>query len=669
MLTGGREPGDARRDGRAATSTALAARRAGGGHGDDDRRGRPRHRLPARGGRAPDGRRPLASAGRREQALLAPCAEMARGFYFDYPGGRLDQALGPHRRRPGAAGADRGRGLARCSRPSGAASAPRSSPTPGRYHAVPGGGAGGGGAVGVGRHALARPGLLILWWRLTSLAGPGRLGRGGGPRARGAPRDRRRRRAPTSAYRITAGSRARLAAAIGDTGTALARIDAARARPPASTATRTRSRRCCASWCWRPWTCATTSWPATLAEEAVAAADRYGLDWFRARASLLSAFVHHGTPLGDRRLADALALTRRARPGGAVGRGASARGRRPCSPARSREDLPGRRPRRRPLAARAGREVLHDGVDRPRRPPGGAAPASPTRWTRRPTSTPRPCALPPGRGRPGGRRRRRARARGAGAPAAPRRSGSRRSAACASTAPGRGCPTRRSRRAKARALLGALVCAGRARRPPRPPARAPLARAAPERGARALDTTLHELRRTLEPLASAALRGLARRPRGRALPPRPGRPRLLGRRRVPGAGPRRGRRDRRASPSGGCCAAETLWRGDFLPDFPYEPWSEDTRRELERERVALLERLAAALAEMGPPGRRHRALPPAHRRRPRAGGLAPLPDARLRPGRRAGPGPAPVPRLPGHPARPPRRRASPETRELYASLL
>ena len=48
--------------------------------------------------------------------------------------------------------------------------------------------------------------------------------------------------------------------------------------------------------------------------------------------------------------------------------------------------------------------------------------------------------------------------------------------------------------------------------------------------------------------------------------------------------------------------AETLWRGDFLPDFPYEPWSEDIRRELEHERVALLERLAAALMDTGRPG-------------------------------------------------------------------
>ena len=65
----------------------------------------------------------LASAGRRELALLAPCAEMVRGYYFDYPEGRLD---------PGAARLDDG--LARiapievesrsCSRPSAAATAP-----------------------------------------------------------------------------------------------------------------------------------------------------------------------------------------------------------------------------------------------------------------------------------------------------------------------------------------------------------------------------------------------------------------------------------------------------------------------------------------------------------------------------------------------------------------
>jgi DNA-binding SARP family transcriptional activator len=47
--------------------------------------------------------------------------------------------------------------------------------------------------------------------------------------------------------------------------------------------------------------------------------------------------------------------------------------------------------------------------------------------------------------------------------------------------------------------------------------------------------------------------------------------------------------------------AETLWRGDFLPDFPYEPWAEDIRRELEHQRVALLERLAAALMDTGRP--------------------------------------------------------------------
>ena len=35
----------------------------------------------------------LAAAGRRELALLDPCAEMVRGFYFDYADGHLDEAL------------------------------------------------------------------------------------------------------------------------------------------------------------------------------------------------------------------------------------------------------------------------------------------------------------------------------------------------------------------------------------------------------------------------------------------------------------------------------------------------------------------------------------------------------------------------------------------------
>ena len=130
----------------------------------------------------------LASAGRREQALLVPCAEITRAFYFDYPGGRLDQALA---RIDG--------GLARLEpievvdssmlQAFGHGFRAAILADTGRYHAclqeaqavieL---------SASVGMRSA--PGLVSLWWRLTSLAGPGRLGRGGRPRARGAARDR-----------------------------------------------------------------------------------------------------------------------------------------------------------------------------------------------------------------------------------------------------------------------------------------------------------------------------------------------------------------------------------------------------------------------------------------------------------------------------------------------
>jgi len=122
-----------------------------------------------------------------------------------------------------------------------------------------------------------------------------------------------------------------------------------------------------------------------------------------------------------------------------------------------------------------------------------------------------------------------------------------------------------------------------------------------DRGSRALDTTLHELRRTLDPLAA---------PRSGASPiVREGEVyRLdLGDRDSWDAG------DFVALAGGDgpgastptlerMLAAEALWRGEFLPDFPYEPWSEETRRDLERRRVELLERLAGTLLEGGRPG-------------------------------------------------------------------
>jgi DNA-binding SARP family transcriptional activator len=155
-------------------------------------------------------------------------------------------------------------------------------------------------------------------------------------------------------------------------------------------------------------------------------------------------------------------------------------------------------------------------------------------------------------------------------------------------------------RAKARALLGALVCAH-----PRGIHRDRLLghlwpELAPDRGARALDTTLHELRRTMEPLAPPRSGGslIAREGEIYRL--------ALGERDSWDAG----EFIELARPSAGVASeaglarmlsAEALWRGDFLPDFPYEPWAEETRNELDRARVSLLERLAAALAQTGRP--------------------------------------------------------------------
>ena len=156
-------------------------------------------------------------------------------------------------------------------------------------------------------------------------------------------------------------------------------------------------------------------------------------------------------------------------------------------------------------------------------------------------------------------------------------------------------------RAKARALMGALVCAE-----PRGVHRDRLLEhlwpeLPPERGTRALDTTLHELRRTLEPLAPPRSGGSLVHREGEVY-------RLaLGERDSWDAGDfLRLARAGEGAPDDVALErmlrAEALWRGDFLPDFPYEPWGEDARRELERARLELLERLARTLAEMGRPG-------------------------------------------------------------------
>jgi LuxR family maltose regulon positive regulatory protein len=533
----------------------------------------------------------LASAGRRELALLAPCAEMVRGFYFDYPEGRLAQA---------AARLDDG--LARIEpieveesfmmQAFGRGNRALMLADTGRYNACLEA-AEGVLEVSASLGMAAAPGLLILWWRLLSYAG---LGDWDAVSAL-EPEARRAMAAGAGtnvAYRLGA-QIARGAAARGEADVAVARVEAARA-----------AARAYGDSYEMPAVLGELSLAASaagaaplareLAEEALALADRYGFDWYRARAALLSASAHGETPLGDERLAEAVDLTarlglealwiRRERPRAAA------------LLARALEaDLPGA-PAAATIAAACGREVLHGVAEMAGRPEARAALADAIGEetdvdpeTLRllladgdPAVTEaaeRARGLLERRPRPairleafGGLRLYRAGAR---------------------------VPDSAFGRAKARALLGALACAG-----PRGVHRERLLdhlwpELPVDRGSRALDTTLHELRRTLDPLAAPRSGGSPIVREGDVY-------RLeLGERDSWDAGDFA----RLAAPEDGTAAdegalermlaAETLWRGEFLPDFPYEPWCEDTRRDLERQRVELLERLAGALLELGRP--------------------------------------------------------------------
>ncbi len=533
----------------------------------------------------------LASAGRREQALLEPCAEMARGFYFDYPGGRIDQALA---RIDGALArlepieVEDSRMLQAFGRGFRAAILVDA----GRWHA---------GleearvvvelSASVGMRSA--PGLLNLWWRFTALAG---LGDWEGMAAL-EPEARRVVAAGPGTnvgYRITAGL-ARLAASIGDTGTALARINAARDAVHAYGDSYEIPTVMC-ELVLAAVDVRQDELARDIAEEAVAIADRYALDWFRARATLLSAFAHHETELGDRRLAEALALSaehdltvlwaRRERPRAAA-----------LLARAIAEDLPGADVAA-ALAARAGREVLHDAVTAVAGQPAALARLADAVDEETDVDAETMRVLLAEDDPAVAEAAERARAVLERRPRQPIRietfGGLRVYRAGARV------PDTAFTRAKARALLGALVCAGG-----RGAHRDRLLEhlwpdLAPERGARALDTTLHELRRTLEPAASPRSGGSLVVREGELY-------RLaLGDRDSWDAGEFlelargvAGATDDVAL--GRMLRAETLWRGDFLPDFPYEPWAEDIRRELEHERVALLERLAVALMDTGRP--------------------------------------------------------------------
>lgn len=533
----------------------------------------------------------LAAAGRRERLLLDPCAEIIRGFYFDYPAGRVAEALSRidaslARLEPIEVADSRmlqafGRGyraaiLADVGRYRACLSEADA------VHDL---------SVSVGMGSA--PGLVSLWWRLTSLSGQGDWD---GIAAL----DAEVRRAlamgdgTNVAYRINAGL-ARAAAARGDAAETLVRIGAARAAIDHYGESYEIPTVLC-EMALAGEGIRRVDLACRFAEEAVVIAARGGSDWFRARACLLSAHFHGPGSLGDGRLSEALALTethdlpvlwtRRERPRAAFLLARALAG-----------ELPGADTAAR-LAAAAGREVLHDCVVALATSPSARARVAAavgdetdvdaeTMRILLADSDPAVAAVAERtrivleqRPRPairietfGGLRLYRAGVR---------------------------VPDGSFGRAKARALLGALTCA-RSRGVHRDRLLGYLwPELPPDRGARALDTTLHELRRTLEPLAAPRSGGslIAREGEIYRL--------ALGERDSWDAG----EFVDLARPSPGATSdaslarmlsAEALWWGDFLPDFPYEPWAEHTRDDLERTRASLLEQLAAALVEMGRP--------------------------------------------------------------------
>lgn len=154
-------------------------------------------------------------------------------------------------------------------------------------------------------------------------------------------------------------------------------------------------------------------------------------------------------------------------------------------------------------------------------------------------------------------------------------------------------------RQKARALLAALVAAAR------PVHRETLCEwlwpdLPPERAAAALRSALHDLRRAIEPeletgspLSLLAVDGDVIR---LAFGDRDGcdadeMEALV-----------RSGADEEPADLEGLMRAERLYRGTFLPEWPFEDWAEGRRRTLEAAFVTVLERLAAAFLERGRPG-------------------------------------------------------------------
>lgn len=533
----------------------------------------------------------LQGASRRELALLEPCAEMVRGYYFDYPSGGL-----------GAAAARLEDGLARIEpveveesfmmQAFGRGNRAVMLADTGDYR----------GCLDEAQAVLdvsaylgmaTAPSLLIVWWRLLSYSGLGDWDAVSAlePEAR---------RAMAAAGGTNVGYRmgaqlARAAAARGEAEVAVARVRAARAAArgygdsyeiPLVMGEMALAAQAAGA----------PELAREVAEEAHEISVRHGFDWYRARAAVLSAGAHAGLPLGDERLAEALDLTQRL--GLEVLWSRRERPRAAALLARALEaGLPGA-PAAAALAASCGREVLHECAERL-----AEAPAARTALAEAigedTDADPETLRVLLADGDAG------VRAAAEGARALLERRP--RPAVRIETfgglrllRAGTRVPDAAFGRAKARALLGALACAG-----PRGVHRDRLLEhlwpeLPPDRGSRALDTTLHELRRTLDPLAAPRSGGSPVVREGEVY-------RLvLGERDSWDAGDfERLAEAAVGAPDQGALqrmlAAEALWKGEFLPDFPYEAWCEDARRSLERRRVELLERLAATLVELGRP--------------------------------------------------------------------
>lgn len=323
-----------------------------------------------------------------------------------------------------------------------------------------------------------------------------------------------------------------------------------------------------------------------LAEEAHEVAARYGFDWHAARAALLAAAGHGPGPAGDARLAEALELTdrlglldlwtrrERGHAAGLLARGIADGLGPPGTAAR--------------IAAACGRDVLHatlDGLMDAGAPARAALASAIDEACDVDPETLRELLADPAPEVAAAADRARRILEGRPRPAirittfgglAIHRSGQR-------------VPDSAFGRPKAKVLLAALLCSG-------------------ERGAnrdillddlwggtrpnsRVLDTTLHELRRALEPLMPARARGSLVVKDGESYALR--------------LGPRdwwdadEFRRSARAAIESAdldaMLAAEALWTGDFLPELRDEDWVDASRAELERIRVELLEALAERL--------------------------------------------------------------------------